>query len=513
MTTTASEIVTTTHGRVRGATEKGVQVFRGIPYGASTAGEGRFMPPRPPAAWDGVRDATWWGPLCPQDGPVATVALSDINTIGALPSLPLSEDCLVLNVWTPATDRARRPVMFWLHGRGFSAGGGSEAWYNGADLVRRGDVVVVTINHRLNVFGHLYLGELGGPEFASSGLAGMLDAVLALEWVRDNIEAFGGDPGNVMIFGESGGGAKVSTLLSLPQAKGLFHRAAIQSGPGLRGADPAQATAFAERLIGHLGIQRADLHALQHLPHERLSAALKEVAGGTGPGGGQNNLRPVVDGAVMPRHPFDPDAPATAFDVPVIVGSNRDEHALWAAVDPRRRRLEGHELEERMRPVLKDRFDRIAAEYRKRPDNTPWDIYLAMMSERTHRASIALAERKAAQAAAGGAPVYMYLFNWSSNFKGGLMKSAHSMEIPFVFDHPDVSPFTGDSPDRAAVAAVMSQAWINFARTGNPNGPGLPAWPAYDPARRSTMVFDTKSEAVDAPRRDELAAWDGIPLA
>lgn len=508
MTTTANEVVTTTHGRVRGATDKGVQVFRGIPYGASTAGAGRFMPPKPAEAWTGERDATAWGPLCPQDGPVATVALSDVNTIGALPSLPLSEDCLVLNVWTPAADGAKRPVMFWLHGRGFRAGGGSEGWYNGANLATRGDVVVITINHRLNAFGHLYLGEIGGPEFASSGMVGMLDAVLALEWVRDNVAAFGGDPDNVMIFGESGGGAKVSTLLALPQAQGLFNKAAIQSGPGLKGADPKAATAFAEQLLAHLGIPRTELRRLQELPHEQITAGLQalEKAGVANP----MTLRPVVDGTVLPRHPFDPDAPATALNIPVIVGTNRDEFALYSAPDPRRRRLEEHELEERMRPVLKEKYDAIVAPYRKRPDNTPWDIYIALSSERTHRASIALAERKAAQAAAGGAPVYMYLFAFQSNFKGGLMKSAHSMEIPFVFDHPDVSPFTGDSPDRAGIAATMSQAWLAFARTGDPNYDGLPHWPAYDATRRSTMVFNTQTAVVDDPRREELANWEGI---
>jgi para-nitrobenzyl esterase len=511
MTTTTAQTVTTTHGQVRGAVDQGVHVFRGVPYGASTAGRRRFLPPLPAEPWTGVRDATEWGHLAPQAGAVADVSLADINTIGELPRVALGEDCLVLNVWTPGLgDGVKRPVLFWLHGRGFAAGGGSEGWYNGAALAKRGDAVVITINHRLNVFGYLHLADLGGAEFAGSGVAGMLDAVLALEWVRDNVAAFGGDPGNVTIFGESGGGAKVSTLLALPQAAGLFHRAIVQSGPGLRGVDRDAANQFAEQLLDRLGVKANELRRLQDMPHEELTDAITRMGAGGGPGAAMR-LSPVVDGTVYPRHPFDPDCAPTAVNVPVMVGSNLDEAALFSAGDPRRRRLTEEELLERTSKLLGDRRDAILAAYRKsRPEATPWDLWLAASSERTHRASIALAERKAA---AGGAPVYMYLFTYQSNFKGGLLKASHAMEIPFVFDHPDVSPMTGDAPDRAELAATMSNAWIAFARDGDPNGDGLPRWPAYDAQRRATMLFDVPSHVENDPRHDEIAAWEGMSLA
>jgi para-nitrobenzyl esterase len=509
MTTTAERIVETTHGKLKSFTERGVRAFRGIPYGASTAGR-RFLPPLPAAPWSGIREATEFGPIAPQTGALTQASEGEGRTVGHIPLLRQGEDCLVLNVWTPGiTDGARRPVMVWLHGRGFAGGAGSEGWYNGANLARRQDVVVITINHRLNVFGYLHLADID-TRFAGSGVAGMLDAVLALQWVRDNAAAFGGDPNNVTIFGESGGGRKVCTLLAMPAARGLFHRAIIQSSVTLHAVDAERATATTERLLEKLGLKETELDRLQTLPHEQLTAAIGAQGGEAGAAPGALNFAPVMDGNFMPAHPFDPVACPTSVDVPVMVGTNKDEMALFMARDPRRRRLEERELEERLTSLFaRSALDwrEVLAVYRQsRPEATPWDLLVGINSEARRLAANALADRRAA---AGSAPTYLYLFDWESDFLGGLYKAAHAMEIPFAFANVDDVPMTGERADKHDLETVMSTAWANFARSGNPNGSIVPQWSAFDSEKRGTMVFDVPSRAVNDPRGDERLVWQG----
>lgn len=513
-------IVETTTGKIAGTMERKVFTFKGVPYGASTAGSRRFLPPIPPAPWAKVRYCTDYGPIAPQTGPLVDCleGAADERVMGIRRHLPQSEDCLVLNVWTPAIrDGGKRPVMLWLHGRAYDQGAGSEVMYNGANLARRGNLVVVTINHRLNYFGYLHLADIGGEEFAGSGIAGMLDAVLALQWVRDNIEAFGGDPENVTIFGESGGGAKVSTLMGMPSAKGLFHKGIVQSGPGVRGVEPADANEFAERLMYGLNIGKNDIRKLQELPAAQIQAAARKILPGRsllGIGdprrGAVMRMGPVVDGKYLPQHPFDPVAAPTAAGIPIIIGTNRHENSTFSTLDPRRKKLTEEELRERVLPIFEDKVDKVIATYKRtRPEATPWDLFVALTSENTRRGSIALAER---QAAVSPAPVYMYLLTWETDYMGDLFRACHILEIPFVFDTVDDMAITGGKPDKYELLESINGAWTAFARTGNPSHAGMPGWEPYSAQKRATMILDVPCRMEIDPYREELDAWEGVPL-
>jgi para-nitrobenzyl esterase len=502
-------IADTASGRVRGRTDGSVRVFKGIRYGGTASGGSRFMAPTQPAPWLGVCDASAYGPSCPQmSGGDRSYFARVLGDSARQTEASTQEDCLFLNVWAPDStpDGQLRPVMVWLHGGAFTAGSGSQRVYDGRALVRRGNVVVVTLNHRLGVLGYLHLGEIGGSMYASSGNAGMLDIVAALRWVRDNIASFGGDPGNVTIFGVSGGGLKVSALLAMPQAEGLFHRAAIQSGPGLRFESPAPATARAHAIIRELGLTPEHVASLHDLPVDMLigaQTALVERAGGRPATSGELGFSPHIDGCVIPTQPGDALAAGASSRVPLLIGCTREEYTrLLPSLEP----MTFADLHARLAPRLGAEAHQIIAAYRDTaPEASALDLLIWILTDQMSRLpTIKLAERKLS---GGTSPVYMYLLTWPSPALDGRAKAAHSLCTPLVFDNTHADPLTAPYPSSRALAARMSAAWAAFAHNGNPNHPGLPEWPSYSADGRATMIFDDQCEVQSDPMADRRAAW------
>lgn len=482
-------IATTRHGRVRGVREQGVLVFKGVRYGADTHAR-RFRRALPPQPWQGIADATRYGRAAPQ----------------TRADEPTGEDCLFLNIWTPALDAGKRPVMVYLHGGAHAHGSGSDPLYDGGRLVRRGDVVVVTLNHRLAALGYAYLAQLGGP--AESGNVGNLDIVLALQWVRDNIAGFGGDPGRVTIFGQSGGGAKVVTLMAMPEARPLFHRAATMSGQHVTAAGPMHATARARAWMARTGA--VDVAALAALPVERLVEAM----GMTDPleGKGEISFVSTLDHGVLPRHPFVPDAPREAAHIPLIVGNTRDETGLWIGDILRRGDTSWDNLAERVAAqVTKDVApDWVVRRYREiYPAKTPGQILLAASTAgRSWPGHLIQAEERARI----GAPTWMYQLDFPAPEAGGVLGAFHTLDIPLVFDNTGAKGArTGDGPEARRLAGRMADAFIAFARTGDPNCVSVPAWPRFDLDSRATMLFDSDTRVVDDPRREERLLWSVAP--
>ena len=498
----AGPVAATKAGKVRGSVENGINVFKGVRYGADTATT-RFQAPKPPEPWSEVRDALDFGAQAPQPagGEAGGLFRSWANR------KPDSEDCLFLNVWTPGVaDKKKRPVMVWLHGGGFTTGSGASNGYDGVRLAKRGDVVVITVNHRLNLFGHLYLAEFG-PEFADSGNAGMLDIVLALKWVRDNAAAFGGDPGNVMIFGESGGGAKVTTLMAMDAAKGLFHRAAVQSGAWLTINKPESQAKAAAGVVEALGLTKETIGQIRTLPVEKIQAAAR--GGGFSVASG-----PVLDGKALKRHPFMPDGPAQSKDVPLLIGLNRTESTLLiGGRDPTLFDLTWEALPGKLAPLLPGiDVAGVVAEYRKlRPSYSASDVFFAATTDsRFLRGHVVEAERKAAQ---GGAPVYFYMLNWNTPVDGGKWRAPHALEIGFVFDNVAKSEsMSGVGAEQQRIADLMSESWLAFARSGNHNNALVPTWPAYDAERRASMIFDLEPKVVEDPHGAERQLFAALPL-
>jgi para-nitrobenzyl esterase len=503
-------IAETAFGKIRGADNGGIKIFKGIPYGADTSGKNRFMAPAEPADWSGVRDALAYGHSAPQRDPAAPRSPGGLSVSGR--ELPdEGEDCLVLNVWTPAVGSGgssgkKRPVMVWCHGGGFATGSGSSPDTDGTNLARRGDVVVVSLNHRLNVLGFADLSEFSS-DFAASGDVGMLDIVQALKWVRANISQFGGDPNTVTIFGQSGGGRKVETLLTMPSAKGLFHRAIVESGAAVRVVDRDVAVKNAEQLLAKLGIDPKNVRALQQLPVEKIMAAYFAVTKdepNVDPSYG--GFSPAVDGKILPQHPFIPAASPISADVPMMIGNTRTEMTLFSMGDPAAFSLDDVGMRGRVKEILGERAPTMIDLYQKlNPGATPSDIYFLIASDYRYGAPTILAAQR--RAALGKGSVYLYYFTWESPVQGGRLKSPHTMEIPFAFDNVKISArMTGGGEDAMALADKLSDTWIAFARNGDPNTPKLPHWPAYDAKDRATMVINNVSRVVNDPLKEQRIA-------
>jgi para-nitrobenzyl esterase len=490
--------VQTTAGTVRGRLKNDIFDFRGIPYAAPPVGELRFRPPQPAEPWTGERDATTFGAMAMQNQ-------GAMETMFGAPPRPMSEDCLTLNVWTPGLDDAKRPVMVWIHGGAFLYGTGATPWYDGRSFARD-DVVLVTINYRLGAFGFLHIDGQGNN--------GILDQVAALEWVRDNIAAFGGDPGNVTAFGESAGAMSVGTLLGLPAAKGLFVKAIPESGAAHHGKPADQAERITSEFLAALGVTPGDgaIDRLRALSAEELLDAQATFAALEGTGG--LPFTPVVDGVVLSEAPIDAIGKGQAAGVSVLIGTTRDEWRLFSMLDPAVSSLDEERVGRRIAGLLADPAQAadLVRHYRaSRADVSVSDLWSELGTDLVFRIpAVRLAEKQSAL----GNDVYMYRFDYATPALGGMLGACHALEIPFVFESltsRGADMFVGPVTDELrTLSRRMHEAWVSFARTGRPTADGLPEWPRYTSERRATMLFGLSQTVVDDPGGDDREAWAGV---
>lgn len=488
-------IVETAEGRYRGRAVDGVHVFKGMRYGASTAGSGRFMPPKPAETFAGVRDAFEYGDQTPQyRGSLAA------NTA-------MSEDCLRINVWTPAPDGEKRPVLLWFHGGGFEAGSGSSPLYDGTNMARRGDVVTCTINHRLNVFGFCDLSSVLGADFKRSGNVGYLDLVAAMKWVKANIAAFGGDPNNVMIYGQSGGGRKVSICFAGKDAAGLFAKGVVQSGSHLMVQTPDQAAANTLALLKTLNIDPKNARALQQVPQDALTEAQRQVIAKAG-----YRFEPVMDGVTFDAHPFIPNAPKRTAQVPMMLGTTKTELSNQLGRDPAIYTINEAQLKDRLKSYYppEDLDAALAVFKASSPNANPTELFFKMTSWRSYIRNATIMAEKRAEMNGPKNPTWMYQVTWRSPAEGGRRISQHTLDLPFMFDNvARAQNLTGpQSEETKAMTEAMANAWLAFARTSDPNHKGLPRWPTYDKQKRSVMLFEVPPKAVDDPFKSERVFMD-----
>jgi len=503
-------VVETKGGKVRGSYQEGLYVFKGIPYAAPPVGEQRWLPPQPVKPWEGVRQAQTFEATSPQNWSPLNELIPDFGI-----AEPRSEDCLYLNVWSPGLDDARRPVLFWVHGGAFNLGSGSQSPYDASKLAMRGDVVVVTFNYRLGVFGFLRLDEVTGGKIPATGNEGLLDQIAAIEWVRDNIAAFGGDPDNVTIFGESAGGMSIECLLTMAPARGLFHKAIIQSSLGeIPGMPLNMAVKVAEQLIGTLGLSANDVGAIRALTAEQLLAAdveLRTRMAGSGGGPVTTITTPVMDGKTVPEVPVEAIKGGCADSIPVLIGSTLEEFRLFGMISPDFLKMGEAEMVKGCQMFIPaERVSGLIETYREArarrgADTTPAGIFAVIQTDFMFRMpAIHFIEGQQRYA-----PTYNYLFTWKSPVKGGILGACHAMDIGFVFGTHNDS-YWGSGPAADRLSANVQDAWLAFARTGNPSCESLGKWPVYGD-RRVTMLLGEDCHLEEASYDEERRAWELIP--
>ncbi len=489
---------TTRSGVIRGQQQAGIHRFLGIPYGGDTRTR-RFQRARLETGWTGLRECVRYAASAPQRG--------DAD------GQPVSEDCLYLNVWTPALrDGRKRPVLVYIHGGGYNNGSGSSPLYDGTRLCQRGDVVVVTLNHRLNAFGYLHLAELGDARFAESGNIGQLDLIQALQWVRQHAGEFGGDAGNVTVFGQSGGGAKIATLMAMPEAAGLFHKAMTMSGQQVTAAGPRAASQRAALYLQQLGVRPGNLAPLLDLPIEALLQATT-VRDFSRAEDTALYFGPVMDSLTLPCHPFYPEAAAQSAGIPMIIGNTHDETRAFLGNDPANFALSWEQLPAKLQAqqYVDLSPETVVAAYRRMyPHYTPSEVFFAATTAgRSWRGAVLEAEARARQQA----PAYVYQLDWGSPEQEGRLRAFHTLDIPLVFDNiRQPGARTGTGAEAQRMADQMSGALLAFARTGNPNHPGIPAWSPYTLPQRQTLLFDVPPRMADDPRGDERRLYEQVPF-